>query len=965
MSREKKGKKGRVVLTVILGLVLLLTAVADIAAFAVYPAALDKGFPAAIGDEDKIADATENALQVALEIEEEGAVLLENNGALPLTGTENKKINLLGCSSISPIYGGTGSGGSSYLENRINLVSAFEKAGFEVNDDLIKIYSNSDTEEKNTFAVDFSIKEPAATKELAAEMNQEYLYTDNCSFDTLKEYSDTAVIVISRKGGEGNDLPVYMDEYTDYEPDKEKHYLELNSAEQSLIQESKETFGTVVVLINAGNAMELGFLENEIEAGPGKTGDIDAALWIGDIGDVGAVGVANILNGKVNPSGKLADIYPYEVETIPSYYNFDTYEYTNSAECFEDFESHPAYLIEYQEGIYVGYRYYETRESYDYTTREGESLSGLKYEDIVQYPFGYGLSYTDFQWQVVDVTEAEEFGKDDTIEVTVEVKNTGNTAGKDVVELYYTPPYYAAESGIQKSDVVLGGYAKTKEIAPGETDRVNIQIQVEDMASYDGQKYYSAAGSYVLEAGDYTISLRKDSHTVVDDLEYTYHLPQTVVYADEATKTENGTGAEYVGKRGTDDTGAVNQFDDVAGDVKYLNRDTWEIVSGSSKEATEEQLDAFSTALELDNSYINEEDEYPVFGKDGDLTIQDLKGKDYADPMWEELLSQLTLDDINVMLANNGWGSAAVKSVGKNQIYDMDGPAALSYVFDAFMGTCTYKTVTYPCEVVTASTWNREIAEQFGDAISKEGEAWAISGWYAPGANIHRNPFTGRNFEYYSEDGFLAGTMAESVVSKAQENGMYCYMKHFVLNERETQRHYGLCTWANEQSMREIYLKPFELAVKDGGLTAMMSSYNNLGITWAGGSRALLTNVLRNEWGFQGTVLTDNNEEHGFMDPEVAISAGGTALLYNGMNGAKSCDRLAETASGQKLLREAAHQYLYTVANSYATELEENIAPWRIPAIAGSIVLYIISIGGIAAIWLRKKKIKDGIESNK
>ena len=272
-----------------------------------------------------------------------------------------------------------------------------------------------------------------------------------------------------------------------------------------------------------------------------------------------------------------------------------------------------------------------------------------------------------------------------------------------------------------------------------------------------------------MEAGDYEISLRSDSHTVKDGLSYTFQIPQTIVYADQDTQTENGADALYVGKRSTDQVTAENQFEDVAGNVEYMDRDTWEIVPGSDEEATEEQLEAFRTALELDDSYIDESDEEPAFGADNGLTINDLKGKDYDDPMWDDLLDQLTLEEIYTMVANNGWGSAAVESVGKNQIYDMDGPAALSYVFDAFMGTCTYETVTYPCEVVTASSWNVEIAEKFGEAIATEGEAWGISGWYAPGANMHRNPFTGRNFEYYSEDGYLAGTIAAAVTGAAQE----------------------------------------------------------------------------------------------------------------------------------------------------------------------------------------------------
>lgn len=547
-TKKKKGI-GRIVLTVVLCILLLVTIVADALAFGVYADALDKAFPASRGDQEKVGAARENALAVAQEIEEEGAVLLENDGALPLTG---EKINLLGYSSLNPIYGGTGSGGSSYTENRVDIVTALTQAGFEVNQAPLDMYSKIETQTGNTFQVDFSIGEPAATEELAGEMGQEFLYKGDCSFESMKEYSDTAVIVLSRKGGEGNDLPTIMTDYTSYAPDQSRHYLELNSAEQSLIDEAKATFGNVIVLINAGNAMELGFLENEGTAAPDTAGDIDAALWIGDIGDVGSIGVANILKGEVNPSGRLADIYPYAVETIPSYYNFDTYEYTNSAECFADFESHPAYLLNYQEGIYIGYRYFETRQSYDYTTREGEQLTGLTYGEVVQYPFGYGLSYTDFTWEIENITSQTALGQDDVIEVEVKVTNTGDTAGKDVVELYYSAPYYSEGSHIQKSEVVLGGYAKTAEIAPGESDTVSITLSVEDMASYDDQGYYSSEGSYVVEAGDYEISLRSDSHTVKDGLSYTFQIPQTIVYADQDTQTENGADALYVGKRSTD-----------------------------------------------------------------------------------------------------------------------------------------------------------------------------------------------------------------------------------------------------------------------------------------------------------------------------------------------------------------------------------------------------------------------------
>ena len=955
MKRNPDGKKPLRLLTAGTAVLLAVGIVADALMFGVFPGSLDKAFPGQTGDPQLQQTSYENGLAVAQTIEEEGAVLLKNNGTLPLS-QDNRKINLLGYASVNPVYGGTGSGGSSFTDNRTDFVKAFTDAGFEVNQNLVNLYTPKEGEGENTFAVNFGIPELPATEELAQDMGVDFAYTGDCSFEAMKEFSDTAVIVLSRKGGEGNDLPTDMTENTQYAPDQSKHYLELNSAEQSLLEQAEATFENVIVLINSGNAMELGFLEDE---------GIDAALWMGDPGDVGTVGIVNILTGAVNPSGRLPDIYPYAVETIPSYYNFDTFEYTNSQDCFQAFESHPAYLLNYQEGIYVGYRYYETRTSYDYTSREGEAMTGLTYDDVVQYPFGYGLSYTTFDWSLEGTAPSGSVTASDTIELDVKVTNTGSVAGKDVVELYYTAPYYSDQeggSGIQKAGAVLGGFAKTDLLQPGESQTVTISLPVEQMASYDDLRYYTSTGSYVLEAGEYQISLRTDSHTVKSGMTYPVTIDQNQVFQDASA----GTGKDncsYVGKRSSDQVTATNHFDDVAGDVTYLDRDTWQIVPGSSQEATAEQLDAFNNALVIDDSYVNPDDTAPTFGADNGLTLKDMTGLDYDDPQWDSLLDQLTLDDMRTMLGANGWGCAAVDSIGKGQTYDMDGPAALSYVFDSFMGTCTYKTVSYPAEVVLAASWNTDLASQFGDAISQEGKAWDISGWYAPGANTHRNPFTGRNFEYYSEDGFLAGSMAASTVSAAEANGMYCYIKHFALNERETWRHYGLCTWSNEQAMRELYFVPFEMAVKEGGTTAIMSSYNNLGTTWAGASSALLTDLLRNEWGFVGTVITDNNEEHGFMDIEKAVLAGGTTLLFGW--GVKTFDHLSQTATGQLKMREAAHQYLYTLANSYAVDVDAPVPVWRTPAIAGSVVVYLLVLAGVVLILRRvqyNKKLKNSAD---
>ena len=948
MKRDSNAKQPTKLLTAATAVLLAAGVAADVAMFGVFPGSLDKAFPGKIGDADLQKTSYANGLAVAQKIEEEGAVLLKNNGALPLAES-NRKINLLGYASVNPVYGGTGSGGSSYTANRTDFVKAFTDAGFEVNQNLVSLYTPKDGEGGNTFSVDFSIPELPATEALAKDMGTDFAYTGDCSFDSMKEFSDTAVVVFSRKGGEGNDLPTSMAESTSYAPDQSKHYLELNSAERSLLEQAEATFENVIVLINSGNAMELGFLEDS---------GVDAALWIGDPGDVGTVGIVNILTGAVNPSGRLPDIYPYEVESTPSYYNFDTFEYTNSKDCFKNFESHPAYLVEYQEGIYVGYRYYETRDSYDYTTREGDSKTGLSYNDVVQFPFGYGLSYTTFDWELEN-TLPTAVSSSDTLEWQVKVTNTGSVAGKDVVELYYTAPYYSKTeggSGIQKAGAVLGGFAKTDVLQPGESQTVTITMPVEQMASYDAQCYYTSTGSYVLEAGDYQLSLRTDSHRIKNNLTATCTVAQNEVFQEQAAG-KNIENCKYVSKRSTDEVTAVNQFEDVAGNITYMDRDTWQIVPGTNKEATAEQLEAFNTALVVGDAYVNADDTAPTFGAKNGLTLKDMVGLDYNDPQWDTLLDQLTLNDMYALLGADGWGSAAVASIGKGQTYEMDGPAALSYVFDAFMGTCTYQTVSYPAEILLAATWNVDLAAQFGDAISQEGKAWDISGWYAPGANIHRNAFAGRNFEYYSEDGFLSGSISAATVGAAEANGMYCYIKHFALNERETQRHYGLCTWANEQAMREIYFIPFEKAVKDGGSTAIMSSYNNLGTTWAGASTALLTNVLRNEWGFIGTVITDNNEEHGFMDIEKAVLAGGSTLLYGW--GVKTFDNLSKTATGQLKMREAAHQYLYTLANSYGVDVAAPTPAWRVPAIAGSVAVYALALVCLVTVLRRRKHNKS------
>ena len=926
-------KRRRIILRGLGVLLIVVAIVADVLMLGVFASPLDKAMLVLRRDKDEVEwrQAQAYSLSAAEEIEANGIVLLENDGALPLP-RETKRVNLLGCRAYNPIFGGTGSGGSAYTENRVSLQQAMGEQGIEVNPAISAVYQKSAKQETNTFEVDFSIREWAAERDLAEALGQPFLFEGEASWESMKAYSDICVLVFGRGGGEDNDLPLSMEAYTDYAPDKTKHYLELNSAELSLLKRARETFGTVIVLVNASNAMELGFLEEQ---------RVNAALWVGSLGDVGSRAIAAVLCGEVNPSGRTVDTYPYQVEVIPSYANFDVYAYPNSAGCFDRDAGLPqtAFLVEYREGIYVGYRYFETRQSYDYVTREGEAVRGAAYEDVVQYPFGYGLSYADFIWEMVEPPEIARMDDLETYNFTVRVTNTGTVAGRDVVELYYTAPYDSTGSKLQKAGAVLGDFAKTQLLQPGEAQVLTLMLNRESMASYDESGYYASGGAYALERGEYGFSLRSDAHTVKDGLVFTGRLEKTLVYADAGEHAD----VLYAGKRPSDRVLAENRFDDVSSEITCMTRDNWAIQAGQNREANEAQLAAFRGAKALGDDYIRPSDTAPILGKvtaDHRLAISEMKGLRYDDPLWEDLLNQLSWKDLCTIVGANGWGTSAIASIRKPQVVDMDGPSAISYVIDTFTGTVTYRSVCYPSETVLASTWDPALAAKMGDAISREGEVFGVSGWYAPGVNIHRNPFSGRNFEYYSEDPVLAGTMAANVIRAAQANGMYCYLKHFALNEMETNRHNGVCTWASEQSMREIYLKAFEIPAKQAGLTAVMSAYNNLGTTWAGASRPLITGVLRGEWGFTGCVLTDNYENRGFMDVEKALLAGGSALLYS--LGVENCARLKQTPSGQRIVREAAHQYLYTIANSSAADADYHIPAWRIVTAIISAILILI-----------------------
>ncbi|MEG0544309.1 MAG: glycoside hydrolase family 3 C-terminal domain-containing protein, partial [Carnobacterium sp.] len=834
-----------------------------------YAMIINTYFSASQINQSEVKKTTEQAMALTEKIEGEGAVLLENkNEVLPL---QNQKVNVFGYASRNVVYGGTGSGGGKE-DNNVDLQQGLKNAGFQVNDQLTTFYDDRyvPREKVNIHKLvggDFNIHEPKASE-----------YSESL-LTSAKEFSDTALVVFSRNSGEGADITNEMKGYAGGTAGK--HYLELSDDEAATLDLVKENFDKVVVILNSSFPMELGFLDDEKIAG---------ALWIGGPGSVGFNAVGEILAGEVNPSGRLVDTYAYDETSAPSFNNIGEFPYSNSEFDYEKDTWHYKY-VNYAESIYVGYRYYETR----YIDNQTGKMDEAAYEKAVQYPFGYGLSYTNFKQEItnfkVDGNEAK---------MTVKVTNTGKKAGKDVVQLYYTPPYTIG--GIEKSHVVLSGFAKTQELAPNQSEEVNLSFDVENMASYD-EKQNKA---YVLEKGNYEIKLMNNSHDVIDSKNY--EVAKDIVFDQE-------------NKRESDELSATNQFEDAKGDVQYLSRWNWEETMpkemAQPKEASKELLKA------LKDQSVNEGKADPIKFKKHGLELYDLKGVDYDDPKWDQLLEQLSVKDMENLITYGGFQTPAINSVKKPATIDADGPAGINHLVSQAHGN------QYTSEVVVASTWNTELVEEMGAALGKEAKASNITGLYLPGVNIHRSPFGGRNFEYYSEDALLSGKIGSSLSKGAMDQGSYVFMKHFAMYDQETRRYEfptGAATWSTEQAMREVFLKPFEIAVKDSGITGIMSSYNRIGPKWVGESEALLQNVLRDEWGFRGTVISDFYKPQ-YMNVDQGLSAGNDLVLY--LLPTKLNNVTTDTDWGQQNMRKASHNILYTVVNSHAYEVAEtNVPNW-------------------------------------
>ena len=864
---------------------------------------------------------TAEAEESALNIAREGFVLLENEGILPLSDT--KKLNLFGWASTNPVYGGAGSGGLNDLYNKVSLIDGIEAAGFEINKELCDFYTGfaENREAVSITAQNWNLPEPPASE-----------YSDEL-IGNAKAYSDTAVIVISRLAGEGhNDIPqdmanceIYTDNSVEYRDwDEGDHYLQLNNTEEDMVKLVCDNFENVVVVYNGAYAFELGFVEEYPQ--------IKGVVWAAGPGNVGFTALGEILAGTVNPSGRTNDTFVYHMADAPYFNNAEKRNYDNLMDMtVEGMNSgvptnySPAF-INYVENIYVGYKFYETAD------KEG----AIDYDATVQYPFGYGLSYTSFTQEMSDV---ETDGNSVSFDVTV--TNTGDAAGKDVVEVYFDPPY--ENGGIEKASANLVQYAKTGMLEPGASETVHITFDLENMASYDEK----GEGCYVLEEGDYTIAVKSDSHNELDSR--VYKVEETVVYNQD-------------NPRPSDDTAAVNVLQDAQGNAVYLSRaDKFAnleeaCAAPADLNMPEEYVEGYHLNANYDpNAYIDPDAAMPVTGAKNGLKLIDLRGREYDDPDWEKLLDQLKVDEMADMIALSGYQTPAIRSIGKLQNVDSDGPAAIN---NNFTGG---GSLGYPIEVVITCTWNHDLAREWGVMMGRMAKELGSTGWYAPGMNTHRSAFTARNYEYFSEDGVLAGWMAADAVAGALTEGVYSTIKHYAMYDCNGKM---VCAWATEQSMREIYLKPFEIAVKKGGANAAMASWAYIGNKWVGESAALMKTILRDEWGFRGFVVSDffRNNGHGFMNADEALANGVDAMLSTFAGGPNQVtDKSA--ASNVQYMRDATHNILYTTVNSWAYDEDHfrtGMPNWKKILIGADVVCGLLLLGGAFLAIQKYRKRKAG-----
>lgn len=853
------------------------------------------------------AEAFANAQEVNLKLAEEGFVLLKNeNAALPMN--KGARISVFSKNSVNLSYGGSGSGGFDTSNNK-NLYESLNDAGFVTNPTLKNFYESSQSGPVRT--ANSSDLDNGDNQKIATAETPQSKYTDAVK-NSYADYSDAALVVITRIGGEGFDLPRYQgDSEGAVSPDS--HYLELDQNEIDLLTAVTDgTFKRVVVVFNTPSSFEATFLKDSAYAA--FADKIDAAVWIGFTGSNGITALGEILNGDVNPSGRLVDTWAADFTKNPSFVNFGT-------GCLPDttdkYDGGMYYSVDYEEGIYVGYRYYETR---------GETDGEDWYNANVVYPFGYGLSYTTFDWTVGNASASEiELGT--TITVPVTVKNTGSVAGKEVVQLYASAPYTLG--GIEKAHKVLVGFAKTKLLQPGESETVTVGFDPYSAASYDYRDANSNGFSgYELEAGEYTLYVSRNAH----ESEKAIALK---LAADVQIATDPTTDSEVV-NRYTDSENFLDsdwQLDTMLSRADWEG--TWPTPQTAQQHAGTDRLYEEIRSEEHNNPTDFDSEEYPWFGEEPTLTLRDLlpsaeaEGYEpivsYDDERWEELMMGCDEEEMIALINNGAYHTLAMESVGLPATIHGDGPSG----FTCFMskeqinGTCQYVS-----EPVMASTWNINLMNELGEAIGEEGTigdkatGQPYSSIYAPGVNIHRSPFGGRCSEYFSEDPFISGMMGAAEVQGIQSRGVLPTVKHFVANEQETHRSIGGdLSWLSEQALREIYLKPFEYTVKLGETRGIMTSFNRIGTRWTGGDYRLLTEILRNEWGFNGLVICDFNTIPQYMIPRMMFYAGGSLDLATQQSAMwTDCD--TSDAGDAIVLMRAVKDVMYALVNSNAMNAE-------------------------------------------
>lgn len=1003
-------KKGKIINYSCIGGIAVLVGVVNFLSLNTFASALDIVFGTTATDNETVTAARQSGENLALQIEQNGIVLLENKKTGTVEGKDKyslpldksvDQVNVFGWSSTQWIGGGSGSGrvvsSTSNLNVQTGLLEALTNANISYNTDLTDMYKK------------FCAARPKYTQGTLNSYEYEFhriiepsmdMYSDTLLEDA-KSYSDTALVVIGRMSGESSDAPKVQykgNSASSTVSDATRTYLDISTEEEELLTYVGQNYENVIVIVNSTNTMNLSFMR-DIEG-------LDSCLLVGGSGINAAKAIPQVLYGEVSPSGRLTDTYAYDFSTAASYANAGMEGenlYTNgkslglypadgttNGNVGNSNQTYPGVAyVDYKEGIYVGYKWYETADVEGFwdgvVAKKNWNITN-GYKDVVQYPFGYGLSYTTFSKEIVGLSHKanSNLAKDDTIEVTVRVKNTGDVKGREVVQLYYTPPYEAGQ--IEKSAINLSAFGKTTELEPGKFEDIKLTFNVRDMASYDTyDDNGNGHSTYELDAGTYQIKLMDDSHNLADLVKTSdtksdsstidYKVASTIIYSEDAY-TGNEVKNRFTGEDATDGVGIDGQ--DTNANITYLSRSMFDFtfpdLSAARAITTEiAKYNLYTPAMA--EAWINSSDQPITTGQSNGLTvftdglINELGlalGKDYDDERWETLLNQMTIDEMKKLVLHGYVKNDSVASIGKPKFTDVDGPAQIGSFNQANVGT------GFPNATVVAQTWSSSLAYDFGLALGKETKALGYDGWYGPGLNLHRSPFGGRNYEYYSEDSYLTGVMASSAIKGAKNTGVYAYLKHLAVYDQESYRD-GLYVWLNEQSFRETYLKPFQMAVQLGGASGIMTSYNRIGAVWTGGSSALLNEVLRDEWGFKGCVLTDYADHHAYMNMDQAIRNGGD-LWMDGWSSNGTFKMETSSNSFNQALRRASKNIVYMTLNALYTnsiynadsdvepiiigKREDKMSTWKIVVIGidCAIAAGLIAWGVLISIPWKKKE---------